>query len=217
MKKLFIFPLIVLSASALIAQPKSAPSRKTSSEVQIIEEQLSATPEIIVPMHGNTPEQAAKIVPHIGISTENMKKSAELVNKILADEYVLYVKTLNAHWNIVGVHFGALHCFFGQQYEQLAKMIDEIAERARMLGQPSVATMTEFLKMSQLREEPGIYPAEKELITTLLNDHETIIRTLRTAIDTTANELKDMGTSNFFTDLIEKHEKMAWMLRSFLQ
>jgi starvation-inducible DNA-binding protein len=54
------------------------------------------------------------------------------------------------------------------------------------------------------------------MLTVLLADHESVIRTLRTEITPVADKYKDVGTSDFLTGLLEKHEKMAWMLRAFV-
>ena len=51
----------------------------------------------------------------------------------------------------------------------------------------------------------------------LLADHESVIRQLRKDSEVCAEQHKDMGTSDFLTGLMEKHEKMAWMLRAFLK
>ena len=50
----------------------------------------------------------------------------------------------------------------------------------------------------------------------LLADHETLVRELRADLQTAMDKFGDAGTSDFMTGLMEKHEKMAWMLRSFL-
>ena len=76
--------------------------------------------------------------------------------------------------------------------------------------------MDEFIKNARLKEETDIVPDFKDMIKNLLDDHEAIIRTIRVDIDATSDEFEDMGTNNFLSDLITKHEKMAWMLRSYL-
>ncbi len=154
--------------------------------------------------------------PNIGIIVKNREAVIEILSKLLADEYVLLVKTKNYHWNIVGVQFNDLHLFFDKQYAELAESSDLVAERIRMLGGKTVATMTEFLKLTHLKEQPGLDLPAKEMLKNLLDDHETVIRVLRVDIESVADEFQDMGTNNFLTDLMEKHEKMAWMLRSFL-
>ncbi len=154
--------------------------------------------------------------PNIDISAQHRKECAAMLNKILADEYLVYTKTLNYHWNIVSPHFDAMHSFFKKQYEQMLDIVDEVAERARALGEPSFGTMKEFLASTQLKEEAGVVPSEEQMIKNLLNDHETIIRTMRVAQQAAMEKYNDAGTNNFLTELMERHEKMAWMLRSFL-
>ncbi|KAF5270941.1 hypothetical protein FQR65_LT17746 [Abscondita terminalis] len=66
------------------------------------------------------------------------KKVAQALNILLADETVLYVKTRNAHWNIEGSDFHAVHLFFEEQYNRLSETIDDIAERVRSLGHYAV-------------------------------------------------------------------------------
>ncbi len=155
--------------------------------------------------------------PDIGISDENRKAVVDILNALLADQYVLYTKTRNYHWNVIGMQFNDLHKFFEAQYEALNDTVDEVAERARQLGGRTVATLTEFIKDARLKEHPGKFPGAKEMLSNLLADHETIIQQLRTDLAACANQYGDMGTSDFLTGLMEEHEKMAWMLRAFLE
>jgi starvation-inducible DNA-binding protein len=154
---------------------------------------------------------------NIGIARSSQVKVAELLNALLADEYMLYTKTRNFHWNVVGPHFNELHKFFETQYELLDQSIDDIAERARALGENAVGTLTEFLKLTSLHEQPGEHVDAHQMLSILLADHETIIRSLRIGLEVCAEEHHDAGTSDFLTGLMEQHEKMAWMLRSFLK
>ncbi len=155
--------------------------------------------------------------PKIGIEKDNLLKSSSLLRKVLADEMVLYVKTLNYHWNVRGHHFGPLHKLFKKQYEKLAEWVDEIAERVRVLGQDAPGTMKEFLELTDLDEHKGPRPSEKDMIKNLLNDQEKIIVNLRKAVDITGEELRDMGTSDFLTQLMSNHEQIAWMTRAHLE
>jgi starvation-inducible DNA-binding protein len=152
----------------------------------------------------------------IDVDQKSLKKVHTLLNSLLADEYTLYTKTLNYHWNILGIHFHDLHAFFKAQYEELFEIVDNVAERARTIGAQALGTLQEFQKHTQLKETPGLIPSAKEMIEHLLEDHETIIRSLRKNIKS-CESYEDTGTANFLTDLIEEHEKMAWMLRTFLE
>ncbi len=153
--------------------------------------------------------------PNIGIDDKDRKAVAKILNSVLADEYVLYTKTRNFHWNVESPSFSELHKFFEAQYEELNDIIDEVAERVRQVGEKSVATLKEFISLARLKEQPGKYPGDTQMIKTLLADQESLIRTLRKDLETVNEEHGDMGTSDFLTGLMEQHEKMAWMLRSF--
>lgn len=154
--------------------------------------------------------------PNIAIADKDRDAVVKILNRNLADLYVLYTKTRNYHWNVVGPQFNDLHKFFESQYEALNESIDEVAERSRSLGGRSVATLREFLNLSSLGEHPGKFPNATAMLENLLNDHESVVRSLRKDVADTADKYHDTGTSDFLTGLMEGHEKMAWMLRSFL-
>ncbi len=154
---------------------------------------------------------------NIGLNQRQRQAVVEILSRLLADEYLLYTKTRNYHWNVVGPQFNDLHKFFEAQYEAIEEFIDDVAERARTLGGPAVATMAEFLKLARLKEQPGRYPAARDMLKNLLADHEALIQTLRRDLDVVMERHGDAGTSDFLTGLMERHEKMAWMLRSFLE
>jgi len=150
-----------------------------------------------------------------GISRENMQKITNILNDNLADEYVLLTKTKNYHWNVEDPRFNDLHKFFEEQYELLATAVDEIAERVRAVGGKSRATLKEFISSSQIKEDVGSFPDADTMLGNLLSDHETIIKTLRKNTKE-CQDLNDEATANFLTEKMEEHEKMAWMLRSFI-
>jgi starvation-inducible DNA-binding protein len=95
-------------------------------------------------------------------------------------------------------------------------MMDDTAERARALGGRAAGSMGEYLKLTLLSEDKGKISGEKAMIADLLNDHETVIRQLRKDLEVVGGKHGDMGTNDFLTGLMEDHEKMAWMLRSYL-
>jgi starvation-inducible DNA-binding protein len=99
----------------------------------------------------------------------------------------------------------------------LDDMIDDVAERARALGGKSFGTLREFITHTRLKETPGLYPSAKKMIAGLLTGHEAVIGRLREDLEVSADRLGDMGTSDFLTGLMEQHEKMAWMLRAYLE
>lgn len=154
---------------------------------------------------------------NIGLSGESREGVVKILNTTLADEYVLYTKTRNFHWNVTGPQFHDLHKFFEAQYEELDDIVDDVAERARSLGGRSFGSLAEFSQHARLKEHPGQSLNAKEMIATLLADHEAVIRSLRVDLETCDEKYNDIGTNDFLTGLMEKHEKMAWMLRACLE
>lgn len=152
---------------------------------------------------------------NIGITAKNRQTVVGLLNKILADEYVLYTKTRNYHWNVVGPNFNDLHKFFESQYDGIDSDIDEIAERIRSLGEKTPATLAEFVKNARIKEHSG-FPSASKMVSNLVADHESVIQSLRKSISI-CEQNNDVGTSDFLTGLMEKHEKTSWMLRSVLE
>jgi len=151
----------------------------------------------------------------IGLSGESRRGVVTLLALLLADEFVLYTKTRNFHWNVTGPQFNDLHKFFETQYEEVDGFVDDVAERIRTLGYASPGSLAEFLSSARLTET-GVPPDARGMISDLLADHQSIVRSLRADLAACQDAFGDAGTSDFLTGLMEKHEKMCWMLRSFL-
>jgi starvation-inducible DNA-binding protein len=154
---------------------------------------------------------------NIGLTDPQRAGVIGILNTLLADEYVLYTKTRNFHWNVVGPQFNDLHKFFEAQYTELNIIVDDVAERARALGGAAAGSLAEFTKLARLGEQPGKTLPAPAMLSALLADHEAVIRHLRTDLETCAEKYADAGTNDFLTGLMEQHEKMAWMLRAYLQ
>lgn len=153
----------------------------------------------------------------IGITDTNSEIVSNALSKILADETVLYNKTKNAHWNVIGPDFYDKHIFFQTQFGQLDGMIDDVAERIRTIGYYAPATLASYLSLTHLTEKNRYANDSQGFIKELLMDHESIIIILREHIKPFADDFNDLGSSDFITGLMEKHEKMAWFLRSHLK
>ena len=153
---------------------------------------------------------------NIGISKKISQLVVDQLARILADEYILYTKTRNAHWNTDGADFYEKHKFFEMQYMQIEIFIDKIAECIRTLGFYTPAALASFLNLTQLTEFSSENNDSKGFIEELLMDHESIIFKLRENIHIFAKDYHDLGSSDFITGLMEEHENMSWLLRSHL-
>lgn len=142
-------------------------------------------------------------------------KTAELLGRLLADSYLIYLKTQGFHWNVVGPQFEPLHALFQDQYTELRQAIDEIAERMRALGVKAPGSFSEFQALTSINEETGA-PAADTMISQLLSDHTTASRTALQVV-TEAETQGDVATADLATQRVMQHEKTAWMLSSLLQ
>ena len=152
---------------------------------------------------------------NIGIPEKHLQAVANQLQILLADEYILYTKTRNYHWNVEASNFMEMHKLFESQYEELDEIIDAVAERIRKLGHHTEARLKDFLSLTRL-DEPAYTTKVKEQLKNLLDDHEPIIRALRKNITDFADTHKDLGSSDFVTGLLQKHETTAWFIRSYL-
>lgn len=165
-------------------------------------------------MAKNTTAQTHEI--NTGMDMKQRDGVVSILNRVLANQHVLYTKTRNYHWNVTGRLFFSLHTLLEEQYTALAMASDEVAERVRSLGGHPIGTMQEFIDCSMLKEQPGDVPGAMTMVGNLVEDHEGVIRGLRDDVDA-CEELNDVGTADFLTAQLEAHEKMAWMLRAFLE
>ena len=152
----------------------------------------------------------------IGIKEEARQKIAEFLSVILADEHILYTKTRNAHWNVEGSDFHAMHLFFEEQYGELEGVIDEIAERIRQIGHYAPGTLKSFLELTRLTEAKEGKNDSTSYIKELKADHESIIIHIRENIEW-IEDANDNGTADFVIAIMQGHEKQAWMLRAHLK
>jgi starvation-inducible DNA-binding protein len=151
----------------------------------------------------------------IGISDKDRARIAESLSKMLADSYILYLKTHNFHWNVTGPMFQTLHILFMQQYTELWNALDLIAERIRALGHPAPGSYKRYVELSSIQEEDGV-PAAHDMIRQLVAGQEAVARTARAAFKV-ADTADDQPTADLLTQRMEVHEKNAWMLRSLLE
>ena len=152
--------------------------------------------------------------PNLGISEKDLQKTNKTLTVLLANETVLYLKTRKFHWNISGNSFLELHVFFQDQYKALEEIIDEVAERIGKLGNHTIGTLQEFSEHTTLKESPGKYPSQKEMIAKLLEDHEQM-SVPRGNLKNIEKEGLDAGTVDFITGLMQQHETFAWKLRRY--
>ena len=161
------------------------------------------------------PESVTKIPKSRPIT--NDKQMVNNFNSLLANEFSLFTKTLNFHWNVTGPRFHSVHQFLNDQYLSLLRVVDDVAERIREIGGNPIGTLTELQRESSLVERPGVRPETSNMIADLMVDHESIELQIKDMLRNYNDSGRDPASEDFLVSLLKKHEEMAWMLKSHIQ
>ncbi|GGB01368.1 DNA starvation/stationary phase protection protein [Macrococcus hajekii] len=144
----------------------------------------------------------------------NQEQVHRSLNQQIADWTVLYTKLHNFHWYVKGPTFFVLHAKFEELYTQAATYIDELAERLLAIGGHPVATLTESLELSAIKEAKQKLSAE-DMVSELSHDFNQIISELKKG-QQQAEDAHDDMTADIFLSMITDLEKHNWMLQSYL-
>jgi starvation-inducible DNA-binding protein len=143
-------------------------------------------------------------------------KVIELLNARLADCTDLQTQTKQAHWNIKGPNFIALHELFDKINEEVEDYVDDIAERAVQLGGIAEGTARMVAKRSSLAEYPANAVDGRSHVEALATALAAFGKSARKAIDQ-ANELNDADTADLFTEVSRGIDKWLWFVEAHLQ
>jgi len=135
------------------------------------------------------------------------------LKQVVADLHVLTALTHNAHWNVEGFNFIALHKEFGDEYDAAFEETDTVAERLRQLGQYVDVDLAEFKAVAGIAN-PVAPIGDKEWVAAVLAGQEKVIADLK-ALEAVSGW--DLSTQNLATTLIDGHTKTVWFLRSLLK
>ena len=147
-----------------------------------------------------------------GLESKARQQVAGDLKELLADTYILLLKTHVYHWNVTGPLFIPLHELTEAHYNDLFAATDELAERIRALGVMAPLSFNELLKRTGVEEETA-HRAAEDMIEALVDDHEKITQRLRDAAGP-ADEAEDLVTVDLITRRLAFHEKAIWMLRA---
>jgi len=150
--------------------------------------------------------------------TTAAKKDTRVIdglNLVVADSYALMALTHLAHWNVEGPDFFPLHKAFQEQYENLFEAIDEVAERVRALDAYAIGGLSTLAKVAQMEEFRSPMP-QKDYVAALIVAHEKVVDDATRTRDL-AGESSDLQTQDLMIKRLEWHQKILWMLKSYLK
>ncbi|WP_421859069.1 Dps family protein [Oceanicaulis sp.] len=158
--------------------------------------------------------KSAAFAPKSGIEAEDRTQIAGALGKVLADSYMLFIKTQGVHWNVVGPTFYSLHKLTEEHYENLYHAIDELAERIRALGEKAPASYRKYGELSEIRDYDLEQSADAH-VRMLVDDHRTAVKSMRDAIEW-CEDKKDFVTADMLIERMSWHEEAIWMLNAII-
>ena len=144
-----------------------------------------------------------------------MEKLIEQLKVILGTNFGLYFKAHSFHWNVEGPNFNDYHAFLGAFYTQVWNNTDLISEKIRMLGAYSPTGLNRMLELCDIEDNENI-PSAIGMFQRLKSDNDRFIVHLRAGI-VAADNANEPAISNFLQDILDQHQKHAWMLSSLIK
>jgi len=144
-----------------------------------------------------------------------MSKLTDALKVVLADTFAFYLKIHNYHWNVTGPDFYEYHIFFEKLYTEVFEAVDSVAEHIRSLDEYAPGSLSRFSELTTIADAKTV-PEGLNMAKQLLNDNAKVIESLKNAY-LIAEEMQEIGVSNFLQDRTDIHKKHAWMLRATIK
>jgi starvation-inducible DNA-binding protein len=139
----------------------------------------------------------------------------KLLNARLADALDLEAQAKQAHWNVRGANFIALHELFDKLHDFAGESVDDIAERAVALGGTAFGTVQTVARSTTLRAYPENISESRAHVEALADAFAAFGKGIRKAIDV-ADKAGDADTADLFTGISRDTDKYLWMLEAHL-
>lgn len=150
------------------------------------------------------------------IQEKDRSHLVELLNARLADAIDLQTQCKQAHWNVKGPDFIALHELFDKLYQDVATYVDDIAERAVQLGGVAEGTARGVAKRTSLPEYAAKSGAGRDHADALSSALAFFGKSIRQSIGK-SDELGDADTTDLFTEVSRGVDKWLWFVEAHLQ
>lgn len=142
--------------------------------------------------------------------------ASSIVNHLVANQGVMFVKLHQYHWYVQGPHFFKLHEKFEELYDETNEKFDEFAERLIAIGEKPFSTLGEYLENASISEQ--VYDKKisaEEMVSNLVADYETIKNITLKGVEF-AGEENDPVTEDLLIGYVESIDLNIWMLQAYL-
>ena len=145
------------------------------------------------------------------LEPEEVRAVTEVVNRLVADAFALYVKTKNFHWHLAGSHFRDFHLLFDEQAESILAAIDPLAERIRKTGGTTMRSIGHIAQAQTIADDNDEFVPAGEMVQRLLADNRQLAAAQRAAIEVCDGH-KDTPTGNLLQEILDETERRVWFL-----
>lgn len=150
------------------------------------------------------------------LSPEGVAEITAGLRPLLADTFVLYLKTKNFHWHMSGQHFRDYHLLLDEHAEQIFSMTDDIAERARKIGGTTLRSIGDVSRHQRLKDNNDENVAPKEMLAELRADNQALARYFRSTHET-CEKYNDVATASLIEVWIDQTERRTWFLSEIVR
>lgn len=158
-----------------------------------------------------TRTETARLVTPSDLGDNAAKDISAALNRVLADLYALHFKTKNFHWHVSGPHFRDYHLMLDEHAAEIMLITDDVAERARKVGGPTLKSLAQVLKQTGMSENEADFVAPSDMLSELTEDNQTLVKALREAKEV-CEEHGDHASSAMIDEWIDQAERRVWFL-----
>jgi len=142
---------------------------------------------------------------------EGVTEISREMRHLMADVFVLYLKTKNFHWHMSGRHFRDYHLLLEQQAEEIFAMTDEVGERVRKIGGTTLHSVADIAKFQRLKDNSQEFVAPKDMLAELCADNQNFVRFMRSTHEV-CDRHNDIATASLLENWIDQAETRTWFL-----
>ena len=133
------------------------------------------------------------------------------LNALLADVFVLYVKTKNFHWHMSGPHFRDYHLLLDDHGDQLYAMTDDIAERVRKIGGTTIRSIGHIARLQRIPDNDSDFVTPADMLSELREDEKAVLLSMR-AVHALCDDVGDVATASLIENWIDQSQHRIWFL-----
>jgi starvation-inducible DNA-binding protein len=155
--------------------------------------------------------QSAALDTPTHLSAEATKEISAALAPLLADVFALYLKTKNFHWHMSGQHFRDYHLMLDEQSDQIFAITDDIAERARKSGGPTLRSIGQISRLQRVKDNDADYVTPQDMLAELRDDNKQMAAHMREAHGL-CDEHGDVASASLLEVWIDETERRTWFL-----